>query len=854
MKTRWIWMAWVLVVLVAVPGSSLAVWKTQVVAPGHFIEVYDNDRALARKSDGTLVAVYGGAALYVATKAPAAASWTVQIADPAGPTGSHAEVAIGPGDVVHVVYDHNATKRIKHAWLDGTTWRIEEVNPAQEGHNGTLAVDSQGRPHIAYHTPMGFVLRYAYWNGASFAIETVDSSGNTGHDPIIDLTSKDIPTIVYRDRTTGNLRYAYKTFNGWSLQTIANMGPEDALAGYANTFLLDSKDRPHAAFFDTTGRDLKYATLSTGVGAAPGWVVTTIESAGDVGETISIALDPQDRPALAYTDGTASDLKIARRTDQGWAVSVAPGYFHPGYAPSLVVDAAGQCHLTYFHFAEKRMKQRVFDGSSWTEEIFDTSVSVGKHNSIAVDGSGRPHLSFCDEELGTLYYGTTRQGTWVTETVDTADAGFYSAIALDSGGRPHIVYRTRAPLAGLRYAFHDGTQWIRKSLDGLGGPVALALDESDQPQIAHQTFTGSRLKFTHRAGASWLSETVDPTREVRLDRISIALDRSNHPHIVYRDDTASNLRYAFFDGAAWQLEPIDSTFYVGWSSTIVVDSTGVPHVGYFSPNTGKVRYAVRTASGWQIESLEILNDMGLAPVLRLDTADHPHLVFHRNQTHELVLARKLGAAWEYVTLDPSISPENFLSMALDALSVPHVAHYDSATHGLKYTTDIAPTLEVFPGRYDFGVVALNSAAGPAAFILQNTGDQALQVMAIALTDGTHYALDPAAGPWPCGPLPRTLAPLESCTVTVSFSPRAAGELPVSLRIQSSDLALPSLDLPLTGSGQTGCPEPAAVDSKPPGRGGGGCASAEPSARTDVSLLALLVFLTLFIPPRRRGPA
>ena len=55
--------------------------------------------------------------------------------------------------------------------------------------------------------------------------------------------------------------------------------------------------------------------------AAPTWIITTVESAGDVGRFISMQLDG-DRPVIAYFDFTNGRVKVATCT--GGCATAAP--------------------------------------------------------------------------------------------------------------------------------------------------------------------------------------------------------------------------------------------------------------------------------------------------------------------------------------------------------------------------------------------------------------------------------------------------------------------------------------------------------------------------------------------------
>jgi PKD repeat protein len=67
---------------------------------------------------------------------------------------------------------------------------------------------------------------------------------------------------------------------------------------------LDSLDKVHISYYDVTNGDLKHATNASG-----SWVTETVDSAGDVGQYTSIAIDSSDYVHISYYDATNGDLK-----------------------------------------------------------------------------------------------------------------------------------------------------------------------------------------------------------------------------------------------------------------------------------------------------------------------------------------------------------------------------------------------------------------------------------------------------------------------------------------------------------------------------------------------------------------
>ncbi|TVL99665.1 MAG: hypothetical protein CV087_17085 [Candidatus Brocadia sp. WS118] len=71
-------------------------------------------------------------------------------------------------------------------------------------------------------------------------------------------------------------------------------------------------------------------------------------------------------------------------------------------------------------------------GGTWFRGIVDRGGDVGSYSSMAIDSSGKLHISYYDATNLDLKYATNASGSWVTTTVDSAGkVGKYTAVALD---------------------------------------------------------------------------------------------------------------------------------------------------------------------------------------------------------------------------------------------------------------------------------------------------------------------------------------------------------------------------------------------------------------------------------------
>jgi hypothetical protein len=91
-------------------------------------------------------------------------------------------------------------------------WKIQTVeSDGSVGGYAQLALDSVGRPHIAYHDYQNTAVKYVWWTGNAWNIEIVDAEHWVGEGLSLALDTADEPHITYYDRSTGELKYAHRS-------------------------------------------------------------------------------------------------------------------------------------------------------------------------------------------------------------------------------------------------------------------------------------------------------------------------------------------------------------------------------------------------------------------------------------------------------------------------------------------------------------------------------------------------------------------------------------------------------------------------------------------------------------------
>jgi len=140
----------------------------------------------------------------------AAAGWKTETAARTGEVrGDFSSLAVDGDGKVHIAYYDRAAQSLCHAENGSGAWSVSTIDgEGDRGHFLSLARDSGDAFHVAYYDADAGDLRYARQSPEGWVLETVDAEGDVGRYPSLDLTSDGLPRIAYYDATNRRLRYA----------------------------------------------------------------------------------------------------------------------------------------------------------------------------------------------------------------------------------------------------------------------------------------------------------------------------------------------------------------------------------------------------------------------------------------------------------------------------------------------------------------------------------------------------------------------------------------------------------------------------------------------------------------------
>lgn len=246
-------------------------------------------------------------------------------------------------------------------------------------------------------------------------------------------------------------------------------------------------------------------------------------------------------------------------------------------------------------------------GGPW--EPITTNTQLDCSPTIAVDGTGYPHVAWITDDPGSGQYkiayaaGLVFVGPsiiWDIQTLAGSNLGPYGTgaspfIAITSDGVAHIVYR-----GGNYGSYHIHHAWN----DTLGG-----------------TDWNYEILFSGNANDFTASMVIEDDGDIHL-AVS-GNDGWGFPGRVY---------YLYKPaGQAWEPHALASTNYSATAPSISVGSNGKPHIVWMETSgnfyTGNIYYSSKGQSGnWQVNP--VIGNDHFVPSFQIDEAGYGHIACH----------------------------------------------------------------------------------------------------------------------------------------------------------------------------------------------------------------------------------
>lgn len=351
---------------------------------------------------------------------------------------------------------------------------------------------------------------------------------------------------------------------------------------------------------------------------AANWTVTTIDDGPFLGGWISMALDSQDRPHVAYYFGSTivfetGTLRRAWRPAGSWVLEAIDNGASVGQYCAILLDDQDRPLISYYdNFEFNRDLKLAWWGpvNGWEHTTVDTAGATGQHTAIVANPDGRLTISYFDVDQADLRVAqadidsarqvATPPGTWEFTTLDaTGTVGQFTSLVVNEFGGEVVTYydASLGDLVTQRFV-PQADYWLKARVD-ISGDVGRFIDSAfDTWGFVHVSYydagSGALKYAAGRSGRTWYNETVPASGDAGRPS-AVALTPSHNVEIVFRDDRDWLLLARKVTALEWIIETIDTTGTAGEALDFAIDSNGQRHVVFYDDLNRRLRYA--TAPG-----------------------------------------------------------------------------------------------------------------------------------------------------------------------------------------------------------------------------------------------------------------
>ena len=341
----------------------------------------------------------------------------------------------------------------------------------------------------------------------------------------------------------------------WGIRVVdpgANRGGYNALAIGADGF-------PVIAYRDDGTQDLRVAKCADA--RCTSSTTTVVDSTGNVGEHVSIAMDGAN-PVIAYHDTGNGKLKVAKCanaacTGASTITTVNDATANVGQYTSITVPPGGSPVISYFDVSGTDLKVAKCSasdcaGASTVNTVESSAGDVGRSSSLAIGAGGFPAIAYHDLTNQRVRFAACNDASCASRVVNTVDPGGsveFTSLAIGADGVPIIAYRSETTLtvAKCANAQCSGSATITVVDPLPAAYVKIAIGAGGLPVISYQDSTNKLLKVAKCANAACTGTSTIMTVDASSDTgysTSIAIGGDGRSAVSYFDAVDRKLKLA----------------------------------------------------------------------------------------------------------------------------------------------------------------------------------------------------------------------------------------------------------------------------------------------------------------------
>jgi len=302
----------------------------------------------------------------------------------------------------------------------------------------------------------------------------------------------------------------------------------------------------------------------------PEWDIRVVDSFGGLSTNtgLSVAVDSQDRPHVAYYGLKGADLRYAVRTGTTWPSEIVDDYQVVGPDCSIALDGDDLPHICYYDKTNEELEYARRNGTGWDIETVDCLGIVGVGTSIAIGPGGDPYLAYVGAR--TLRCAHRTEDGWNVTVVDEVEEHIYTpSVTVDHNGDPHILYFGAST---VKHAFRSGGNWTLERVDDLrfatvAMRTTIQVDPDGDLVACYANDVASSVMIARRSGGGWTTEKVSEGHYI--GDLDMELDTNGQPHVALID-LAFNNDKELVNTDVWYLEREGNS----WTRGVVVSSSG----------------------------------------------------------------------------------------------------------------------------------------------------------------------------------------------------------------------------------------------------------------------------------------
>jgi hypothetical protein len=440
----------------------------------------------------------------------------------AGGTGN--SFAIAPDGTLYLAFFNTTTGHLDSAIRNasgvwGPTTEIDNSS-SQVGLYVSMALDSTGKPGVAYFESSASDLKYAHYNGSSWdpPVVCVGSKGTRGYYPSL-VYQSDKPTISHYAKTGSN----------------------------TGSLMIDQAPTVNPS-------------------ASTNFSTVTIDATSDTGRYSCLVYNPStSKWGISYDEaGTAKGARYIQSTGSSvtgtWGApetvpQISGGNPSDAVWTSLVYDASNRAAFAWYDNVNIGVNFSHRNGSGSTP-----------WNSILVDGHGTtgkyPNLSFESNQFRVSYYNQFLNAVNVKKGGDTGGGWIADADLVSGAGSELKVVRRNGVTT---FAWSDGDLHINDDQTGVGWTRQSNSTGGARRAASSAVFNGKMWQIGGLMGANPVNSVVYSGDGLNWSTARANLDANGFSP---RDSQAS----AVFNGQMWVIGGETSTFASGtlgdaWSSS-----------------------------------------------------------------------------------------------------------------------------------------------------------------------------------------------------------------------------------------------------------------------------------------------